>query len=70
MTDLIFDAVVRTAKANAYARLIKQNEKLKDVRDSLIDALQLAMRQLEDPNEDIYVIRENAQMAIQRARMI
>lgn len=70
MTDLIFDAVVRNCKANAYDRLVHQNEKLKDIRDSLIDALQLAMRQLEDPDQDIYVIRENAQMAIQRARLI
>lgn len=69
-TMTLLNSTADYAKARAYDRLASTNLELREIRDALIDALRLAMKQLEDPDEDINVIRENATMAIERARRI
>lgn len=70
MTDVLFDTMVRVAKANAYDRLAMVNRELKETCDQLLEALQMAMRQLDDPDEDIHSIRDHAVLAIEKARRL
>lgn len=69
-SDLVFDVIVNASKANAYDIVKVHNQELREIRDHLIEALELAMRQLEDPDEDIRSIRDNAAWAIERARRV
>jgi hypothetical protein len=65
-----FEQAVKITKAAEYDRLRERDTILREIRDSLIDALELAMKQLDDPDEDIGAIRENAQAALERAKRV
>ena len=64
----VFEEAVKIAKASEYDRLVTRDGLLREIRDNLLDALELAMRQLDDPDEDINAVREHAVKAIEKAR--
>lgn len=68
MSDILFETIVRTAKANAYEQASARCNKLRMINFQLVEALELAMKQLEDAEGDIRLVREKANLAIQKAR--
>ena len=70
MESQLFEQIQQITKAHAYDVMSQRTRELIEIRDLLIEALKLAMRQLEDPDEDINAIRDNAAWTIERARRI
>lgn len=66
----IFQDFVTLTKAQRYDTVAYHNRELREIRDALIDALELSLRQLDDPDEDIVAIRNNARIAIERAKRV
>jgi hypothetical protein len=70
MTTDLFAQLTAISKAHAYDIVAQHNKELVEIRDQLLEALTLALHQLDDPDEDINSIRDHAAWAIERARRI
>ena len=68
MSTGLFTQITQITKAHSYDILAAHNKELKEIRDQLLEALTMALRQLDDPDEDIRSIRDHAAWAIERAR--